>query len=267
MYTDRRLIPLLVALCLALGSCRHKPTMREMGVLLDTLTAERHTALVPDSAGSPHCNVDIQLITFANKEYAPLNDSLLRCGILSPEYLSLTDTHIAPREAVDSFIKRYTNDYREFFTGIYDDEGDTEAATIGYHLSTSIEEGKDSILTYKAHITNRQGAITTDYTRCVNIDLNHKRLVALSDIFVPGAETGLQNAITERLVNQVGCKTPQGLRDAGFFVNSEPYATNNFIIGEKAITFVYVEGEIADRSKGEIQVEVKFSDVSNLMKR
>ena len=42
---------------------------------------------------------------------------------------------------------------------------------------------------------------------------------------------------------------------------------DDFIIGEKAITFVYVEGEIADRSKGEIQVEVKFSDVSNLMIR
>lgn len=257
----------ILAMCLALGSCRHKPTLQEMGVVLDTLKAESQAALVVDSAGSPQCHVSIDLILFANKEYLSLNDSLLRCGILSPEYLSLTDIHLTPQAAIDSFIQRYTNDYREFFSGIFSDEGDNESATIGYQLNTSIEEGKDSILIYKANISNRQGAITTDYARCVNIDLGRKRLIALSDIFVPGSEKGLQEAIVSRLVSQTGVKTADALRAAGFFVNSEAYAPNNFILGEKAITFVFVPGEIADRSKGEIQVEVKYSDVSNLMKR
>lgn len=257
----------LLALCLALGSCHHKPTMQEMGVVLDTLKAESHAALVVDSAGSPQCHVSIELITFGNKEYSAINDSLLRSGILSPEYLSLTDMHMTPKAAVDSFIQRYTSDYREFFTGIFSDEGDNKAATIGYTLTTSIEEGKDSVLIYKALISIRQGAITTDYTRCVNIDLGSKRIIELSDIFVPGSENGLQEAIISRLVKQTGCKTPEGLHEAGFFVNSEAYAPNNFILGDKAITFVYVAGEIADRSKGEIQVEVKYSDVSNLMTR
>ena len=68
-------------------------------------------------------------------------------------------------------------------------------------------------------------------------------------------------------MKQTGCKTPEGLREAGFFVNIEAYAPNNFILGDKVITFVYVAGEIADRSKGEIQVEVKYSDVKDLLKR
>lgn len=268
MYTDRsHLLTAFLALCLALGSCRHKPTLQEMGVVLDTLQAESHAALFVDSASSPQCHLAINLITFANKQYASINDSLLRCGILSPEYLSLTDMHLSPKAAVDSFILRYTNDYREFYSGIYCDEGDIEAATIGYTLNTSIEAGKDSILTYKALINNRQGTITTDYTRCVNIDLGSKRLLGLSDIFVPGSENGLQEAIVARLIKQTGCKTKEDLHHAGFFINSEAYAPNNFILGEKAITFVYVAGEIADRSKGEIQVEVKYSDVSNLLKR
>ena len=268
MYTDRsHILMALLALCLALGSCRHKPTMQEMGVVLDTLKAESHAALIADSAGSPQCAVNIELITFGNKEYSAINDSLLRSGILTPEYLSLTDIHMTPQAAVDSFIQRYTNDYREFFTGIFSDEGADEAATIGYTVTTSIEEGNDSILNYKALISNRQGAITTEYTRCLNIDLGSKRILELSDIFVPGSEKGLQEAITSRLVKQTGCKSPEGLREAGFFVNSEAYAPNNFIIGDKAVTFVYVAGEIADRSKGEIQVEVKYSDVKNLLKR
>ncbi|MBR6979163.1 MAG: DUF3298 domain-containing protein [Prevotella sp.] len=268
MYTDRsHLLLALLALCMALGSCRHKPTMQEMGVVLDTLKAENHIALLEDSAGSPQCYVIVELITFGNKEYSSINDSLLRSGILSPDYLSLSDIHMTPQAAVDSFIQRYTSDYREIFTGIFSDEGDTEAATIGYTITTSIEEGKDSILTYKAFISNRQGAITTEYTHCLNIDLGRKRILGLSDVFVPGSEKGLQEAITSQLMKQTRCKTPEDLRTAGFFVNSEAYAPNNFILGDKTITFVYVAGEIADRSKGEIQVEVKYSDIRNLLKR
>jgi hypothetical protein len=241
--------------------------MQEMGVVLDTLKVEKNAALVVDSAGSPQCHVSLELITFGNKEYSDINDSLLRSGILSPQYLSLTDIHMTPKAAVDSFIQRYVSDYREFFTGIFSDEGSNDAATIGYTLTTKIEEGKDSILNYKAFISNRQGAISTDYIYCLNIDLGSKRLLKLSDIFVPGSEKGLQEAIISRLMKQTGCKTPEGLREAGFFVNIEAYAPNNFILGDKVITFVYVAGEIADRSKGEIQVEVKYSDVKDLLKR
>lgn len=260
------LLPAVLTLCLALGSCHHKPTLQEMGVVLDTLSTEASAPLWPDSTNSPQCHVSMELITFSNKEHSPLNDSLFRSGILSPEYLSLTTTPLSPRQAVDSFISRYTSDYREFYSGIYTDEGDS-AATIGYSLRTSIEEGRDSILTYKARIINRQGLISTEYTRCVNIDLGKKRLVQLEDVFVPGATKGLEEAITTQLVKQTDSKSITGLREAGFFVNSDVYPTGNFILGDKSITFVYVAGEIADRDKGEIMVEVKYSDIRNLMKR
>ena len=71
--------------------------MQEMGVVLDTLKAENHTALLEDSAGSPQCHVKVELITFGNKEYSSINDSLLRSGILSPDYLSLSDIHMTPQ--------------------------------------------------------------------------------------------------------------------------------------------------------------------------
>ncbi len=256
----------ILALCLVAAGCRHKPTMREMGIVLDTLQAKGGTPL-SDSVSTPRCDVDIQLVTLANKEYAPVNDSLLRSGILSPEYLSLTDTTLTPQVAVDSFIKRYCDDYRTFYTGLYGEEGDAEAASIGYLLRTSIEEGKDSILCYKGVITTRQGAISTTYTVCRNIDLAHKRLLTLDDLFVHGAERGLSEAITRQLMRQTANKTEAQLREAGYFINVEPYPTSNFILGDRSVTFVYVTGEIADREKGEIQVEVKYSDIKHLMRQ
>lgn len=260
------LVTLLAIAVWTVSACKHKPTMREMGIVVDTLKAQTSTPLT-DSIPSPQCSVDLEVIYITNKEYAQVNDSLLRSGILSPEYLSLTDKKITPQAAIDSFIHRYEDDYKAFYTGIFTDESDIAGATIGYTLKTSIEEGRDSTLCYKALITQRQGSITTSYTLCRNIDLPRKRLLRLDDIFVHGYEKGLSEAIADQLMRQSGHKTLEALRESGFFVNSDIYATPNFILGDKSITFVYVAGEIADRSRGEIQVEVKYSTIKRLMKR
>ena len=263
--------PIYFAIILAtavwtVSACKHKPTMREMGILLDTLNVQA-TASLTDSIPSPHCEVDLEVIVISNKEYAPVNDSLLRSGILSPEYLSLTDKQITPRAAIDSFIRRYEADYKTFYSGIFTDESDSQSASIGYTLRTSIEEGKDSTLCYKAFVSHKQGAITTNYTLCRNIDLPRKRLLQLDDIFVHGYERGLSEAIANQLMKQSANKDLQSLRQSGFFVNSDIYPTPNFILGDKSITFVYVAGEIADRDRGEIQVEVKYSEIKRLLKR
>lgn len=259
------LFPFFLA-AIFMSSCHHRPTMREMGIVLDTIQAESSSPLL-DSLATPNCHVDINMIVFSNKEYSPLNDSLLRSGILSPEYLSLSTKHIPPRAAVDSFIKRYEADYHTFYRGIFTEEGDSAQASIGYKLSTTIEEGKDSVLNYRAFITFRQGTVETSYTHCKNIDMGKLRILSLDDIFVHGYEKALSEVILNRLLKQSANKSLEDLHQAGFFINSEVYPTSNFILGEKAITFVYVAGEIADRSKGEIQVEIKNSDIKRLFVR
>ena len=267
MYEMRKFfLSILLAAILMAISCRHEPTLQEMGIALDTLRIDT-TAVLSDSATQAHCNIKLQILTFANKEYAKINDSLVHSDILSPEYLSLTNKPFTPREAIDSFIRRYIDDYRTFYKGIYTDEATEEAATIGFTASTSMEVGKDSLINYLAQVSNNQGSISTDYTVCLNLDLAHQRILRLSDVFVHGAEKGLTDAIVKRLMKQASVSSLDALRQAGFFVNSAPYPTENFILKEHHITFVYVTGEIADRSKGEIRVEVNNSDIKNLFKR
>ena len=246
--------------------CHHKPTVQELGIVLDTLRADTIAAL-SDSAAQPHCEVHLQLLTFADKKYAPLNDSLLHSDILSPQYLSLGSKVFTPKEAVDSFIQRYIEDYRSFFSGIYIDEPTVEAATIGYKVTSQVEVGSDNVLNYLANATVDQGTISTNYTICLNLDLTRQRILHLDDIFVHGAEKGLADAIAEQLMEQTSTKSVDALQQAGFFVNSTPYPTENFILKDNGITFVYVTSEIADRSKGEIQVEVKNSAIKPLFKQ
>ena len=171
------------------------------------------------------------------------------------------------RTAVDSFITRYIQDYRDFYSGIYNDELDSNNAFLEFKLSTSIMEGTDSTLVYQAHQSNKQGDVTTEFNKFVNIDLRHKRLLTLDDIFVHGYEKALNDAICQKLLKQTGNKNESQLHQSGFFTNIPIYATNNFKLEDKSITFVYVMGEIADRDKGEIQVEVNYSDIKALFKR
>ena len=127
---------ILVALVISMtmGSCRNKPSIQEMGIKLDTISIKQKAKLMPDSAQSPECHLNISLITIANKEYGNINDSLLRCGILSPEYLSLSNKSMPVRTAVDSFITRYIQDYRDFYSGIYNDELDSNNAFLEFKL-------------------------------------------------------------------------------------------------------------------------------------
>lgn len=256
-----------IVMSMTMGSCRHKPSIQEMGIKLDTIIIEQSAKLLPDSANSPECHISISLITIANKEYSNINDSLLRCGILSPEYLSLSNRSMPVRSAVDSFITRYIQDYRDFYSGIYNDELDSNNAILEFKLSTSIMEGTDSTLVYQAHQSNKQGEVSTEFNKYVNIDLRHKKLLTLDDIFVHGHENALNDAICRKLLKQTGNKDESQLHQSGFFSNIPIYATNNFKFEDKSITFVYVMGEIADRDKGEIQVEVNNSDIKTLFKR
>ena len=247
-------------------SCQKRSAIKELGIQFDTLHADT-TAMLLDTVVSPKCNLSLDIITFKGERFASVNDSVLRSGVLPPDYLSLTSRHLTPREAVDSFIRKYIADYQSFYAGIFTDEQDTAALGMGLEVTTSVVDGWDNVVSYLSKIHQRQGTLDNQYTVVKNIDMRTGRLIKLEDIFVPGYKPGLNEAIINQLGRQATIKGIDRLRAAGFFVNSEVYATPNFILGPSSITFVYVEGEIADRDKGEIKVEVDYGKLKHLMKR
>lgn len=247
-------------------SCHRPSAIKQLGIQFDTLHADT-TAMLLDTVVSPKCEVSLDIITFQGERFASVNDSVLRSGVLPPDYLSLSSRRLTPREAIDSFVRRYVADYQSFYAGIFTDEQDTAALNTRLKVCTTVEDGCENVVSYLSKIRNEQGNLCNEYTVVKNIDMRTGRIVRLGDIFVPGYETGLNEAIVNQLGKQTTIKGIDHLRGAGFFVNSEVYATPNFILGPKSITFVYVEGEIADREKGQISVEVDYSQLKHIMKR
>ena len=263
------LFVILTAIILFAGSCKHQSVVDKFGLKFDTISVES-TAQLVDSGASPHCKVSIQLIVFNGDKYRQLTDSLLRSGILQPDYLSLTSRSFTPREAVDTFIKRYAADYRDFYGGLLTDDAtadDISNLTLSYQLKTQIEEGRDDVLCHISHVTKSEGNLITSYTIVNNIDMNKQRLLHIDDIFVPGYKNALNEAIQKSLENKVGIKGLANLRQAGYFVSTNVYAPDNFKLGRDYITFIYMPSEIADRQKGEVAVDVKYSDIKRILSK
>ncbi len=261
------LFAILSAIMLCAVSCKHTSVVEKLGLKFDTIHVEATTQLV-DSGNSPQCSVSIDMITVQGDKYRALTDSLLRSGVLQPDYLSQTSHSFTPREAVDTFMKRYASDYREFYSGLYTADSTSVPASdlnIQYQLTTEIQEGRGDVLCHLSHVMKREGTVGTYYTLVSNMDMSQGKLVHLQDVFVPGYTNALNQAIQNRLEDKVGVKGLAQLRDAGYFVSTDVYATNNFILGRDHITFIYVPSEIADRAKGEVAIDVKYSTIKGIL--
>lgn len=236
------------------------------GVGFDSLVIDT-VAHLTDDPSSPSCRISLHLCYAVGNNAEKINDSLMRCGILSPDYLSLSGMKLSTKQAADSFINRYIEDYRSFYAAIYRDDKTTEQADLAYILHTRVEMGRNGIICYYADIDNKMGSAETRYTIAKNILASTGHIMTLQDVFVPGAERKLKELIVEELCDMTDSDDEDELLDKGYFANGSVYASHNFVINDDGIEFIYIKGEIADRDKGEIVIRIGYSDLKKIMKK
>ena len=266
MWHSKLVNIMLVVFTLVMASCgkRAVDKNRPAGIPFDSIVVDTVVPLA-ESKDAPRCIIKLNVKIAQGKNSTLINDSILRCGILMPDYLSLSTMRMTPQHAVDSFLTMYIKDYKEFYTQVFRQEDNKEYAMLSYNLNTRVRGGKDGITLYIAELDNTYGGQSTQFTIVKNIDERTGRLLKLSDVFVPGYESALGETIVKRLCEMFG-KDEKTLMDERFFANGPVYATDNFLLEDNCITFVYVTGEIADREKGEIRVDIDYSDIDELMK-
>lgn len=224
-----------------------------------TLTQERN---------SPKCNVRISLTYVKNDKGGLINKELLRCGILTPDYFSLTNDHIGMKQAVDSFVKNYVNDYRNDYGELYKVDKEHGASyNCTYEVSTQVRRGDKDVFVYIASILTYAGgehAIKQTIARNFNSKSGH--LITLEDVFVPGYEQTLKDIIVGKLCDKFSAKDIGELSKKYIFADGNVYVPDNFILDGDNITFIYCEDEIAPHDIGEIRVAIDKDDISKLLK-
>ena len=105
---------LIAAVILCIGACSGNKGATDLkGYAIDSIKADT-TVYLDKGDGSPKCVLDLNIAYIKKGKHGEMiNDTLMRCGILTPDYLSLRSTKLSPEEAVDSFIKRFAGEYKE----------------------------------------------------------------------------------------------------------------------------------------------------------
>lgn len=256
--------------CISVSCGRNtKATTDNLGMEIDSITVDTAVSL-GNETNAPTCKINLSIKYFKGGKHARMiNDTLLRNGVLTPDYLSLSNESLSPVHAVDSFVRRFLSDYREEYGRMYRSDREHAASyNYEYTVKTDVRSNGEDIMTYIASVyINGGGTQGTHQTLALNFNVKTGKMLRLSDIFVPGHEQGLKEAIVEQLYDDYDADNIEELNEKTIFANIDIYAPENFIIGEDDITFIYCENEIACRDMGEIRVTIPISDLKKLIRK
>lgn len=243
-------------------------TKESDSIYFDSIKVDTTVFLNEDTSG-PRCQLALCITYAKGKKADYINDTLIRSGILSPDYFSITPQKTTIEEAVKSFVSRYINEYKRDYGDLYKaDKSNANAYNCEYFVKTNVMQESTDYFAYVAEVyMYGGGAHGMSVTIVKNIDVNTGKIVSLKDIFVPGYEQRLNELIIENLCKQFDAKNISELNEKTVFMNMDVYPSENFIIGKNGITFVYSTDEIAYHAAGEIRVEIENSELEDLFKK
>ncbi|MBR4388827.1 MAG: DUF3298 domain-containing protein [Prevotella sp.] len=232
--------------------CKHGAANKPL--LVDSVVVDTSTVVGKNNGAHYHLSLNIK--TLADSTYRGLNIALID-SLLTPNIVDLYDTvSISPRERIEQYIKSNFAAYKAFYGTVYAEEPQNGTASTDYNLTTAMEYNDDGIVNYTGTVESVQNGQTTTYTTALNINLEQRRILSLSDVVPNPSDEKFIGDIVKHLCKQVGANDQASLESAGYFTHTPPYAPENFILGSNTITFIYIPGEIADREKGEIRVSI-----------
>ena len=231
----------------------------------NVVTADKSVSLSA-AEGSPQCNVHLELsyATEDNGHKAEIINNIIEQRLLNIEDLTM-------QEAADSFANIYTARYKELLPLYNQDRSDgkkTEWYNYHYILKTEIENGYKGTSVYHVYLDYYEGGahgISQHLT--MNFEQSTGRQLMLPDIFVPGFESRLSTILHKALCEYVGVKTDKELKNQGYLFSTDMFPSENFILGDDAITFIYNPYEIAPYEKGSIELKIAYNAVDEILNK
>ncbi len=255
------ILPLLYLL-LSMASCHGGD---EDDVEFETVTADK-TVVLSNEENSPTCMVHLSMeeATEASGHRGELINTTVMKRLLDRDEATM-------KLATEAFAEDYTKSYKETMLPLYNqDRGDTtKRAWYQYHyiIETSTQKGSKGTIVYLATIDYYEGgAHGINQQITMNFEAKTGRHLTLADIFASGYEQPLKNVLLKALKNKTGCSTLNALHDKGYLYSMDMFPSENFILSEETITFIYNPYEIAPYAMGSTELIIPFSDVENILK-
>ena len=252
------------------GSSKEVGDLTFESVVVDTMV---NLTAAPNS---PKAEIHLNILYAEGKDNETLNDSLLRTGILTPDYLALAAHPLDVPLAVDSFVIKYVNDYRRDYGRLYNQDREHGASyQLQYTCNTFLKKGTDKVTNYVAEIYYYGGG---EHGRILLAAVDHDRIsacirspesgrmVSPSNLFTAGYEQPIADLLLEKLCKENDAKDLKELRKSNILLGQDPYMPDNFLVEDGQITFIYNESEIAPHAKGEIRITLNDSELKDILK-
>lgn len=233
-------------------------------ILFEVATTDK-TVNLATHEGSPTCNVHIELM-YATEAYghkAEIINNIIEKRLLNMQDLSM-------QQAVDSFANAYSASYQSHLLPLYkQDVGNKDkTAWYNYHyiIKTLVEQGYKRATVYHVYLDYYEGgAHGINQHLTMNFELSTGRQLMLADIFVPGYERQLSTLLQNALCEHVDVGSLKELKDQGYLYSMDMFPSENFILGEESITFIYNPYEIAPYDKGSIELTLAYSELNDIL--
>lgn len=255
-------ILLLTGIVALLASCSMGS---EDSLHFNKVQADKIVALSNDN-NSPSCRVHLELdyATPDNGHRAEIVNNAIQHRLLDMEELEM-------KQAADSFANLYTTNYKKNFLPLYNqDRADTtKRSWYEYHyiITTDVNSGHNGASVYHINLDYYEGgAHSINQHLTMNFAKDTGRQLSLSDVFAPGYEHKLNEVLLKALLEKTASKNLSELHDKGYLYSMDMFPSENFILGDDTITFIYNPYEIAPYAAGFTELTIAYSALDDILK-
>lgn len=265
MQTDMRLKHYLAAVVAATmtTSCGGDSAGEQLD--FETVTVERMVPIA-DDADAPQCTVSLKM---AAAKGEPAERTKTINAKIAVELLGIENSSL--QQAADSFANKYTADYRRNMAPLYrEDRSDAEKRAWyehHYNITAETKAGRSGVTVYTATVDYYEGGAHGISQRLLmNFDNHTGQLLTPDSVFATGYRQRLCNLLLKALLKKTETDNLDELRAKGYLYATDMFATENFELGDDAVTFIYNPYEIAPYSAGPVELVIENDELKDLWK-
>lgn len=267
---------LLPSLLTVLGGCIQSAPAKIYGDIAMCQYSIEESAHVLGREDLPACVFNVTLDMAESAREPDLVDFVNR-SVLEAAFSMTLASDEQPMDLLERAWNRYQKDYQadveDLVSEVIQDGGDlglevgswmeyTMSVRDSFQVSHS---GK--LLTVLVMEDNYEGgAHPSSNLTVLNLDLEYRTVLTLEDIFIEGFYEDLRDRIQERLMKDYKASDMDELEEMGIATLGPVEPTENFILSDESVTFIYNPYDIAPYSEGHIEVRLALSDLADLLK-
>lgn len=234
-------------------------------IATDTIHVHEKYTFAYDKETAPKLTIDIVLPQFelGNKKATARLDNTLAWGLFlydAPTLQAACNQFVAAQKVQFNELRDEYNNLSESgippgMMGCYCDiKGSTVSGYNGYI---------SYIMTQEEYYG---GAHPTTFTTIACFDPATGAEITLKDIFKEGYEETLCTMLIDKLMKDNNVSTIDELCNKGYSLDIDFFITNNFILAQDSITFLYNRYEIAPYAMGDILISLDYTTLKEIMK-